>query len=795
MSVPLQRAFAVLSWERAFPAFLPLFTAAAVIFALLWLGAYSALPLIWHLIALALSALTLMTLAGHGARKFRFPRRGETLRRIEERSDLTPGILDSVWAKPFAHEEDNPLWIASRERLLQSIGEPKVPLPRLKLREADPFMLRYVAVALVVLPLLLSRGDVIGLRASLTPPFPPQAPVIVDAWIEPPAYTGLSPRILKLQTESTAIGAATGTRLHLRIRHDDGTSVPGIITFQREGERRTRLRSEDDDRSQITIDLEQSGQLAIAARGESRFINLYVSPDGEPSVRVLNEPETDTGVIRFDVETEDDYPLGGGKMIVTLLPGQRISPDAPMVERSVSDEPEEFDLPSLAGPPGAQQVEVGSEEHPWAGLLVSAKIEVVDGLGQKAVSEPFAFTMPERTFYNPLSKVVIEERRKLAMAPRSLNRSADLFGAITEAPDLFDVEAAEHLMLKATAQAVAAATVRDVPDLIESLWPLAVELEDDGLTFARAQLEAAERALREALRNGASNEEIAQRIAELREAMNNYIAALAESGYGEADPSENRQQVGQNALDDLLSQMQDLAEEGSRSEAESLLAQLEALLQSLQLSRSNQGQQQGGEDGGQQGQQGQPGGQGQGGGSGGQGQQSLSGTGDLLQRQRELSDETFSARRGDRGSQGLGGEQQGLADALRDLIDGLPGEGEGARSAFEDAEQSMESAARALENGNLGLAQALQERALQQLREAGTELADALGEAGDDPSMGARDPLGRAFEGEGGPDPEDFGLYDPERIRALIEQIRGRLEDPGLSEAERDYLESLLERF
>lgn len=792
--VPLQRAFAVLSWERAVPAFLPLFVGALAVFALLWSGLISGLPMAWHMGLLALCGILVFILFGRGARQFVFPRRGETLRRIEDRSDLRPGILDGVWARPFASAENNPLWIESRERLIQSIGTPKVPLPRVDIRRIDPYRLRYGALGLVGIALIATGGRPDGLRASLTPPLPPATPVIVDAWIEPPAYTQLPPRIFKLTRPKTSIAVATGSRLHLRMREEDGTSVRGVLTFQTAQAGRRRIRPEGEDNSQLALTLDQTGLLAVNVRGSARMVQVYVQDDNPPSVALVGEPETATGVIRLDVETTDDYPLAEGMLRISLLPGQRISTDAPAPDKKVVDTPDQIDLPSLAGQPGMYRIEAASEDHPWAGLLVKAVIEVKDGLGQRAETEPFAFTMPERTFYNPLSRSVIEERRKLAMAPNSLNRSAKLFGAMTEAPDIFDVPPSDHLMMKATAEAVAAAKVRDVPDIIESLWPLAIELEDDGLAFAKAQLDAAEEALREALRNGASQEEIAQRIADLRQAMNEYIRALAESGYGESDPGTESQALGEADLEELLRRMEELSEQGARSEAESLLAQLEALLQSLQLSRSQQGEP-GGEGQGQPGQ-GQPGQMGQNGqGQGGEGAQSLSGTGDLIQEQRELTDQTFSARRGDRGAGGLGLDQRDLSEQLQSLMDGLPDDAGDARGSFGEAEESMNQAADALENGNLALAQALQERALQQLREAGNELADALGQGGDDVSQAGADPLGRAFDNNGGADPEDFGLYDPERIRQLIAEIRRRLEDPNLGDAERTYLESLLERF
>lgn len=792
--VPLQRAFAVLSWERALPAFLPLALAFLFLFALAWSGAFGALPLVGQIIALTAAGILLGVLAMRGASRFQFPRRREALRRIEERSDLKEGILDGAFAHDFSGDEDNPLWVASRMRLIQAVGKPKAPLPRVSLQDVDPYRLRYVALAAVVVVVAATRGNTDGLRASLVPDFPEPAPIVVDAWIEPPAYTGLSPKVMNLDRLRVSSRAPEDSEFHIRVRDENGEDVRGVLTFQPPAGSKRRVRTPKGDGTVAVVPLTEDGTFTIRARGQQRQVRFRIIGDEPPSVRVVDDVDTSTGAIRFQAETFDDYPLADGRLLLTLLPGQKISRDAPNVDDDITETPQEIALAQLAGQPGIKDVEAATEEHPWAGLLVKAELEVTDGRGQTARSEPFAFTMPERTFYNPLSKAVIEERRKLAMAPSSLNRAAELFDALVLAPDLFDVEPSEHLMLKATAEAVLAAKQRDVPELIDSLWPLAIELEDDGLAFAKARLDEAEAALREALRNGASDEEISERIAELREAMNEYIRALAESGYAEAPPQEGGAQLGEADLEELLRRMEELAQEGATDEAESLLAQLEALLQSLQLS-------QGGQSG--EGQQGQQAGQGQEGG-GGQGQEggsgALSGTGDLMQRQRELADETYGARRGDRGTGGLAQEQDELAEALRELNEGLEGEeGAAAGEAFENAERAMRDAARALENGQLGLAQARQEQALNALREGGNQLAEQMAENGEgeggDPSVNGTDPLGRAVSGDGGPSPEDFGLYDPERIRELIADIRKRLQDPDLGEAEREYLESLLERF
>jgi uncharacterized protein (TIGR02302 family) len=776
-----------MTWERAVPAFLPFVGGFAVALAVLWSGVLAMLPPVVHAAVLLLGFVVLTWLLFRGGSRFHFPNKSEALRRIEAKNGLRPGRLDSVYEKPFASAEDDPLWVASRERLLAAVGQLRAPRPQLSLASADPLRLRYAAPVLLILAVAVTGGRNEGFVRSLDPRFALPDPMLVDAWIEPPVYTALSPLVIKFGETRGMMRVPEGSVLHIRLRDEARFRARGILTFETTDDGRRRIRLDRDGAAEMVLD--ETGLLALDGRAGREALTLSVLKDLPPTVTLLKEAETAAGAIRLSAKTEDAYPLADAELIVSLLPGQKMSRDAPPADRSVIDTPALFSLPDLIGPATEADIEIDSIEHPWAGLLVRAVIEVTDGLGQTAQSEPFAFTMPERTFYSPLSQAVIEERRKLAMAPSTLGRTTDLFGALTIAPDLFDVDPSEQLIMKATAQAMAAATYADVPDVVESLWPLAIELEDDGLAFAKAQLDAAEAALREALQSGAEDEEISERIADLRTAMDEYIRALIESGDAQIAEADGSEMAGSD-LQDLLDRMEELARQGAREEAEDLLAQLESLMQSLQLAQGGQPGQSGE---GQEGQNGQSGENGEG--REGSAAGALSGAGDFIQRQRELSDETFSARRGDRSADGLGGAQDELARELGALRDSLEEEAEGAGEAFDRARRAMEDAAQSLRSGNLAGAQNSQEEAIDALRDAGAELAEALEEDGQEGDVAGSDPFGRAYEGQDGARAEDFGLYDPERIRALIAAIRERLRNPDLSDEERRYLESLLERF
>jgi vacuolar-type H+-ATPase subunit E/Vma4 len=67
----------------------------------------------------------------------------------------------------------------------------------------------------------------------------------------------------------------------------------------------------------------------------------------------------------------------------------------------------------------------------------------------------------------------------------------------------------------------------DLREAIDYMWGVALQLEDGNLSLAERRLRDAQNALAEALENGATDEEIAQLMDELREAMQEFSGAGA----------------------------------------------------------------------------------------------------------------------------------------------------------------------------------------------------------------------------------------------------------------------------
>ena len=788
------RARAQLAFERAYPALLPALGALALLLTAALLGLPQALPWWGHLGAVLLGAMLTAGLTVRGLRRVAWPGRADALARVEADSRLPRGSLGGLGDRPLGGEPDDPYWRAHQDRLRRLARRARLDRPRATAGRADPLGLRFGAVLLLALALLVAGRDAPArLAEAAAPPLGPRRLVIADAWLDPPAYTGRPPVFLVRGgappdgvQEEVVVPEGSVLRLRLSGRARPPRARLDVVT--RDGRARLDV-PRDAEVASLDRRIDRNAALSLRVGGRRTVWPVAVSPDRAPSVRLTAAPEAEGGtLLRLQAETSDDYAIAAARLTLRLAPGQRLAPDAPLPSEAVLAETLRVPLPALAGPPGPRDVTADLTEHPWAGLDVLLSVAVEDGAGQTDATPPVRVSLPTRSFYDPLARTVIEERRKLAVAPRSWPRTARLLDALTYAPERFAGSTREFLLLRTAFRRVMNGD--DVDGTVESFWSLAVALEDDSLAAARARLEAAEQALRDALARGAPEAEIRALIDELRDAMDEYVAALARSG--DAAVAEADQPLGEGDLDDLLDRIGEAASRGAQDEARDLLSQLSQMLENLTIAQGGEG----GEGG--EGQEGQARGQGEGAGRRGDGEGAggaLDEAGDLIRRQRDLADETFAARRGDRGTDGLGAAQRGLAGEIERLGTDEGGAGAG---ATDRARAAMDAAARALERGDLGTANALQEEAIESLGEAAEAVRDARqaregdGEAGTGRATTGTDPLGRAYGETGVAIP---GLSDPERIRAVIDTLRRRLSDPSLTAEERAYIEGLLERY
>ncbi|MFO1210506.1 MAG: DUF4175 family protein, partial [Amaricoccus sp.] len=365
----------------------------------------------------------------------------------------------------------------------------------------------------------------------------------------------------------------------------------------------------------------------------------------------------------------------------------------------------------------------------------------------------------------------------------------------------------------------ASAEVRD--GVAAALWQAALQIEDGTLADAAQRLARAKERLQQALENGASDEEIARLMDELRQATRNYMDQMArdaQKGQKQAQIPPGGKSMTQDQIQQLMDRIQELSEQGRKEEAQALLDMLQQLLDNMQMVMGDQN--------------------GAGTGENGQGEQSMQGLADALREQQGLADDSFQQlqrqfrgdRPGDQGQDGQpgqpGGDQAGggdnsdqsLADrqeALRQLMEslqqGLPGEaGEAARQALREAERNMGEARDGLRDGDTSGAIDHQAEAIDKMREGMRQMGEDLTQAqkgrdgqqgqvgGEATAENGRDPLGRPIGGAGSIGTNRDILPEGDsasRAKALLDEIRRRAGDLGRPQLELDYLKRLLDLF
>ena len=280
--------------------------------------------------------------------------------------------------------------------------------------------------------------------------------------------------------------------------------------------------------------------------------------------------------------------------------------------------------------------------------------------------------------------------------------------AATALPDGFIAKPGLYTQIRLVARRLDAglpdAATRDAA--AEVLWALAEELEDGGLADALAAMQQAQERLSEAIRNGASKDEIAKLMQELKEATDRYLEMLAERAPAEEGPQFGQQgpsqQITGDQIQQLMDEIQRLMEEGRMAEAQELLDQLARMMENLQVT---QGQ----------------------GGQGENGNPSMRDLGETLRQQQELSDEAFrELQEGQNGQQQGQGQQQDQGEGEGQGAEGQGADGQGAEGQQGPGGQSLADRQRALRR-ELGRQQGLMPRLG---NEAGNEAQRRLDEAG-----------------------------------------------------------------
>ncbi|PWE32478.1 TIGR02302 family protein [Maritimibacter sp. 55A14] len=833
---PLALTRAGLAAERAARAFWPVWSLLCVAAAAWATGVPGAVPLS-ALIGLALTwaALTLWGLYA-GLRRFSWPGRAAALDRLDRSLDGQPiAALTDTQAIGAGDPASAAVWRAHRERMAARVAAVRPVAPDLRLARRDAFGLRYMALGALAVGLIFGgpwRPEV--LPSGTGPGAAIAAGPAYEGWIQPPGYTGKPTIYLNEAEGRDDLTVPHGSRVTLRLY-----GAVGALTLEESVSGRP-AEGRDPTAPVQEFDVTQDGRIAIDGAREQGW-DIEMLPDAPPEV-AQTEPVNGglRGQMTLKFRAADDYGVETGTV--------RIALDLGAVDRrhglAAAPEPRAPVVLDLPMPFGGDRTEFEDQlvedlsQHPWAGLPVRMTLAAEDAAGQEGRSAPVEMILPARRFLEPMAAALAEQRRDLLWSRENARRVAQVIRAVTHRPEGVFENTAAYLLVRMALRRLEAATpggLAEAPrdEVAEMLWHAALMIEEGDLSDALERLRRAQDRLSEAIEQGASDEEIAELMDELREAMQDYMEQMAREALENPDSqmSENQQQgqqITQDQLQQLLDRIEELSRQGRTAEAQALLDQLRQMMENMRMTQ----------------------GQGQ-----NPGEQAMQGLQDTLREQQGLSDEAFrelqeqfnrgaqagesrenegrsggqgrgQSHEGQGGRQGQsgpgeGGEpgaaelaerQRALREMLREQQQGLPGagtpQGDAAREELDRAGRAMDRAGDDLAEGDLSGALDNQAEAMQALRDGMQELGEAMarqqpgqGQQGERFGSGNprdRDPLGRRSGNTGriGSDRNMLPGKDVfQRSRELLDEIRRRSGDRTRPELELDYLERLLDRF
>ena len=609
--------------ERITRAFWPVWTVAFAALAALMLGLHDLAPVgLVRALAVA-TVIALALLSWRGLRGFVPPSRRAALDRIDATQPGRP--IAALLDRPAAGSDDpatRALWRAHQARMAERAARAAAVAPDLRVSARDPFALRYVAVLGLAVALLFGSVWRIGSVTQIGPggaALSDSAPVW-EGWIDPPAYTGL-PTLYLADQPGDRIEVPEGARIILRfygrvgdLRLEEsvsaapGTTVAdgatGTATATATGAG-TATATQDPSAPEQELSIRQSGRIAINGRG-GRSWDITMRPDQPPEISVTGAPDvTFDGQMSLPFRAEDDYGVTAGLATITL------DLDAVPRHHGLQATPEprapiELVLPLPVARDRADFTETLVEnlsDHPWAHLPVLFVLQAEDGAGLTGQSQPAAMPLPARRFFDPVAAALIEQRRDLLWSRDNATRVAQMLRTIAHRPeDRVIRRETDHMRLRTIIRQLELHN-RDGLDpdrrdeIAAALWDLALMLEEGDLESARERMRQAQERLEQAMKNGASEQEIARLMQDLRDATRDYMRQLAQQSQRDADQAreegrgdpDNTITMTQDDIQRMMDHIQELMEQGRMAEAQQALEELQQLLENLQMSQSGQG--------------------------------------------------------------------------------------------------------------------------------------------------------------------------------------------------------------
>ena len=563
----------------------PAACACALIAALALLGLPAVLPPALHAALLLAGIAWVAVLLWRAWPHLRTPGEHAAERRLERDSGLSHRPFATLRDLPAGGGAPGALWQSHQARARSALASLRLNPPSFDLPRHDPHALRAASVLLLVAGLAVAgpRGWS-RLEAGLLPGLPGAATVIppaIQAWIQPPAYTGLPPVFLpqagagpdapvtvptgsRLTVSITGIGARPGLSL-------DGSSVP--------------VEALGHDSFQAAVTLTTGGRLEVGQRFSTLAgWTLKLLPNEPPAASWPSPPGRAGTSLLTRLPWHVQQRWGVARLEAELTPSGRPDLPARHIPLPLPGTPRQAD--------GAATPDLSAD--PYAGAVLTGRLLAQDVSGQHGQSGPIDFILPAHEFHHPLARAIADLRRRLALHPDTREQAADELAALAEAPLERPVPGLRQsgiaLNLSAAASLLGASHPGrpQVDEVQARLWTLALAL--DGALPDRSARELAD--ARENLRHGIeehakgklSDQELAKRLEALRQALDKRLADLAKRATEQGalqkfDP--HTQHLSSPSIDRLVRKLEKALRDGNTDEARRDMAQLERMMDQL----------------------------------------------------------------------------------------------------------------------------------------------------------------------------------------------------------------------
>ena len=617
----VRRATAADLWERLWRAAVPPLVVGGLFLCVSWLGLWLDVPHVARQAGVIGFGLLLLA-SCYGWLKVAPLSRRDALKRIDRASGLghsPASLLEDALANPGRDPATDALWALHKRRAEASVAKLKAGRPSPRAVDLDRFALRggilaaLLACAVIAGPQRYAR---VAAAFDFGTASAAGASTRLDAWIDPPPYTGKAPMLLDLAAaiaRDTAhpqrLAAPAGSVVVIRSSggrpaaiETSGPLLPppaapkGAATEAAPdagagqegrrgasapvpGEAETRLVLHGDSR----LTLRQDGAL----RG---VVDLVAVPDRPPTIALREVPRANArGSLTLAYSLSDDYGVASAE---ALLADPAIDGTPTEGKPLVAAPKVPLALPGITNGVGDGDTTADLSDSPWAGAQVTMTLVARDEGGNEGRSEPVTLSLPQKPFANPLARALVEQRRDLVLNPSHRASVGAALDALMVAPDAFGTTTSVYLGLRFAADSLAQAR-SDVAlvAVADFLWGMALQLENGDLSDAEKALRNAEKELRDAIDRHASDAEVQKLTGNLQAAMDNFLKELAQQ-QKEGDQQQARDQGGrpsksisQKDLQKLIDRLREQARSGNREEAKRALDELQDVLENLKTAK------------------------------------------------------------------------------------------------------------------------------------------------------------------------------------------------------------------